>query len=97
MKVFNLTDVETPALVQRGLMRQTFAVGGTLVTPGDGIEVPLEARAVVAHGIEHLVEVGALAIDEPPATYLAHKAPAHAGPPPAAEAPVPPPPAPKEE
>jgi hypothetical protein len=80
MKVFNLTDVETPLLAQRGLVRQTFAVNGALLAPGDAVDVPETAAAMLTHLVAHLVEVGAVAIDGPPASYLEHKGPARTPP-----------------
>jgi hypothetical protein len=90
MKVFNLTDVETPLLVQHGFVRQTFVVRDKLIGPGEHAEVQEDYLAERA--LEHLVPIGAAAVGELPPAYVLAKsraepaAPAHE-PGPAPEAP----------
>jgi hypothetical protein len=65
MKVFNLTDVETPKLKQHKLLNQTLSIGGSLVAPGGSVEDRMHAR----HGLS----VGALAVDDLPVSYVKAK------------------------
>jgi hypothetical protein len=69
MKVFNLTDVETPVLKQRGLCQQTFAVGKALVAPGQSADVDDAYLAQLGPGLRQLVSYGAAAVGQPPASY----------------------------
>ena len=70
MKVFNLTDVETPVLKQHGVLNQMFAIGTVLVSPGQSADVADERAVHLASGLQHLVSIGALAVgDQPPAGY----------------------------
>lgn len=87
MKVFNLTDVETPALKQRGLCQQTFAVGKALVGPGQSAEVDEAYLAHLGPGLQQLVSLGAAAVGQPPVAYRLAKE----------KMPPPPPPAPDPE
>lgn len=68
MRVFNLTDVKTDVLEQRGLVGQHIAVAGRMINPGEyaDVESTVSARA----NIEELVRIGALAIDQPPPPYV---------------------------
>ena len=72
MKVFNLTDVPTEALVTHQLRSQTLVVGKAIVSPGQMAEV--EDGPHFRRKLEHLVQVGALALDKLPAVYVAQKA-----------------------
>jgi hypothetical protein len=75
MKVFNLTDVETAALKQRGLVRHTFVLGKHLVAPGTSVVVNPDRMERMRKGIQELVTLGALAVGEqPPASYVVAKA-----------------------
>ena len=75
MKVFNLTDVSTPKLVQHSYVNHTFGVGPFVVGPGEEQEVTEVQIQHVRKGLQDLVAVGALALgDQPPATYLVAKA-----------------------
>jgi hypothetical protein len=99
MKVFNLTDVETPQLLQRSFINQTLVVGRTAIKPGESADFNDEPHLVAQ--IEGYIELGAMARDELPAEYAVAKArqPAAAtgssnlpieGTPPAGETSVPP-------
>jgi len=67
VKVYNLTDVETPALKQAKLLRQTIAVGRTLVRPGEAVDVLKEV--LLTRDAKHFLAVGALAQEKVPAAY----------------------------
>jgi hypothetical protein len=71
MKVFNLTDVETLLLVQHGFVRQTFIVRDKLIAPGEHAEVQNDYLAERA--LEHLLPIGAAAVDELPPAYVLAK------------------------
>ena len=71
MRIYNLTDVETPTLRQYGFVDQRFVVARALIAPGESAEVPDEPIARMA--LEHLVAVGAAAIDELPPAYVVAK------------------------
>lgn len=75
MKVFNLTDVETPSLKQHKLVEQTIAVGPHLLEPGKNCDVEPSRLDHIRAGLQQLVTVGALAVgDQPPAAYVVAKA-----------------------
>lgn len=67
MKVFNLTDVATPVLEQRGLFQQHIAIAGRMCNPGEFVEV--EDTPIVRADLADLLRIGALAIDQPPPPY----------------------------
>ena len=73
MKVFNLTDVETPSLKQRGLLGQSIAVGDKLLAPGGEADVDEETLTRVRPELQHMVGLGTLALGEPPAEYKVAK------------------------
>lgn len=86
--VHNLTDVATDTLKAYGLVEQQIAVDKDLVRPGESVEVPRDPHTLAKLG--HLIEVGAVALDQLPPTYVSAKSapkPAPA-PQPAEEAPV---------
>ena len=69
MRVYNLTDVSTPALSARGLVGAKLRAGGVEVLPGGHADVPsLSADEQI------FLLCGALAVGEPPAWYRAKKA-----------------------
>jgi hypothetical protein len=71
MKVYNLTDVETPALIQRGLVNQHIVVGKRMVNPGEFVEV---ADTLHTRGkLMYLLTVGAVSIDQVPPNYVRSK------------------------
>lgn len=72
MRVYNLTDVKTLALETSGLLNQTIVVGTELVAPGGSVEV--EDTGHRRNQLQHLMKVGALALDQLPAWYVAGKA-----------------------
>ncbi len=74
MKVFNLTDIETPALKQRGLLNQTFAVGDKLLAPGASDEVDDETLERVRPELQNMVALGIAALGDVPSEYTAKKA-----------------------
>ena len=67
MKVFNLTDVETPVLLQRGLVDQGIGISRRMVAPGEYVEV--EDTAETRAKLEYLLTVGAVSIDQMPPSY----------------------------
>jgi hypothetical protein len=69
LDIYNITDAATPALVARGLVSQTLEIGGGLVPPGSSCKVP-DSVALRA-SLQHLVDVGAVAIGQPPEGYRA--------------------------
>lgn len=75
MKVFNLTDVETASLKQRGLVQHTFAVGPHLLAPGQSCDIDQAHLVHIRAGLQQLITFGALALgDQPPAAYTVAKA-----------------------
>ncbi len=68
MRVFNLTDLPTETLTNRGLLLQHIAVAGRMVAPGEYVDV--ESSAKVTSDLEFLVTVGAVAIDTLPPPYV---------------------------
>jgi len=67
MKVFNLTDVPTAAIKSQSLVSVPIKVGGIVIWPGQSAEVgpfPL-------HDVQRLITCGALALNAPPAEYVA--------------------------
>jgi hypothetical protein len=72
MKVFNITDVETPILKQRGLINQTLVVGRVAVKPGESADIQDEPHLVAQ--VEGYEQIGAMARDQLPAEYAVTKA-----------------------
>jgi hypothetical protein len=66
--IFNLTDVETPALLSRGLVNATVSVRGVVIQPGESADVPGGNQA------KWLIGAGAISVGEPPKEYLEAKA-----------------------
>lgn len=87
MKVFNLTDVSTPALVAQGLVGQQIVVGAQLLPPGGFAEV--EDTHHRRQQLASMVALGALSIDKLPPAYIRAKSDM-APPPPPPPAPEPP-------
>jgi len=74
MKLFSLTDIETPLLKQRGLVGHTIAVGPVLLAPGASQDVTEEQIQHFRLGIQELITAGALALGtQPPASYALAK------------------------
>jgi hypothetical protein len=69
MKVFNLTDVPTPTLMQYGMENHTISVAKQALAPGASIEVDAKEEAVERAHLEHFLAIGAVAIDELPESY----------------------------
>lgn len=73
MRVFNLTDIETPVLTQRGLVGQHIAVGSRMVAPGEYVDV--EDTESVESKLEYVLTVGAVSVGVlPPAYVMARQA-----------------------
>jgi hypothetical protein len=68
MRVYNLTDVSTPVLEQRGLLDQHVAVAGRMVAPGEYVDV--EDTPTARANIALLLQLGAMAIDKLPPPYV---------------------------
>lgn len=68
MKVYNLTDVPTPVLEQRGLNDKQIAVGNRMVAPGEFVEV--EDTPDMRSKLEYLLTVQAVSIDNAPPPYV---------------------------
>jgi hypothetical protein len=68
VRLFNLTDVETPGLKDRGQINITVSGRGFAVPPGESREV------VITEGnrqsIQHAVSAGLLSVDNLPASYM---------------------------
>ena len=73
MKVFNLTDVETPLLKQRGLGSQHIAVGDKLLAPGTDADIDDATLERTRPELQRMVSLGTLALGEVPADYKAAK------------------------
>jgi len=69
MKVFNISDVETKKLKQRGLVGHTICVGKALLSPGTSVDLPDDAVQAKLDGINELVDMGILALGAPPKGY----------------------------
>lgn len=69
MKVFNITDVETKTLKQRGLVLHTVCVGKQLIAPGESADLPDDEVQYKLDGIQELVDWGVLALGQPPKGY----------------------------
>lgn len=63
MKVFNISDVKTPFLVERGMFNASIKVGDMVLPPGTSADVHRKYRA------EAMRFVGALAFDQLPVGY----------------------------
>jgi hypothetical protein len=72
IEVFNLTDVPTESLKAYGLLSQQIVVGEDLVGPGASVKVPDEASTRAK--LQHLLSVGAVALDKLPPEYVVAKA-----------------------
>lgn len=68
MRVYNLTDVSTPVLVSRELVRAPVQVGGVMIQPGKFADIPNPA------GARDLLSIGAISVDQIPGWYLEEKA-----------------------
>ena len=64
MKVYNITDVVTPSLENKGQVNLPVTLGGVLIPPGEYREVPNKFRAEAAR------YTGALALDRLPPGYV---------------------------
>jgi len=68
MKVFKLTDVETPALKERGLINVPIVIGRHVVNPGGEAEVGNDE--LVKRDVLGFTTLGALSIGVRPPAYL---------------------------
>lgn len=69
MRVFNLTDVPTPALAACGLVNASIMVGGCSIPPGGNDNVER-----LGADDRRFILCGAISIGEPPPAYRAAKA-----------------------
>lgn len=69
VKVYNLTDVSTPQLEQRGLVNKTLAVYDKLIEPGEEAEIDAD-NLIAMRDANHYAEFKALAIKEVPHEYV---------------------------
>lgn len=67
VKVYNLTDVSTPSLVQQGLVSQHIVIGDRMCSPGEYVE-QVDSH-VLRQQLRHLVSVGAISIGALPPPY----------------------------
>lgn len=72
MKVFNLTDIETPTLKKLGWVGVPIAVGSSLIEPGGEAEVG--DTDMVRRDIGCFTTPGALAVGARPPAYLVAQA-----------------------
>lgn len=70
-KVYNLTDVSTPALEQRNLVAKHLAVAHRMVNPGEYVEIPTEQFQLAQ--VAYLLQVGAVSVDQIPPAYAQAK------------------------
>lgn len=68
-KIYNLTDVSTPTLVQYGLVAQHIAVGSRMIAPGEYAECD-NTNGQLMPILEHLITVGAVSVDIVPPPYI---------------------------
>jgi len=66
MKVFNISDVETKQLKQRGLVGHAVVVGKKLLSPGESVEIDKSDLAP----LQELVDFGVLSFGAPPKGYV---------------------------
>jgi hypothetical protein len=71
VKLFNLTDVPTPALTQQGLANQTLVVRSSIIQPGEWVDAADDAAT--RRDAAHYVGLGALAVDQLPPAYVVAK------------------------
>jgi hypothetical protein len=71
VRVFNLTDIPTSALEQRGLVNCQLAVGNRMICPGEFVDV--EDTPSLRARLRSVVELGALALDRLPAKYVSQR------------------------
>lgn len=72
MKLFNLTDVETPELRRRGWVNLPLVVGTALIAPGGEAEVA--DTETVRRALASFTGPGALAVGARPPEYVVAKA-----------------------
>jgi hypothetical protein len=74
VKVFNLTDVSTPTLKQRGLVSRGFQVGTQLIQPGASAQFDGATWASLKGRYNRLLTLGALFVGAtPPVSYVQGK------------------------
>lgn len=74
VKVFNLTDVVTPTLKQRGLGNRSLQVGSQLITPGQSASFDGATWTSIKTRYAKLLSLGALFVGAvAPAGYVAAK------------------------
>ena len=71
VRVYNLTDLETPELKSRGLVNQTIAVRSVLIRPGESKEVADDA--ITMRDLKGYREIGVVSVDVLPVEYATMK------------------------
>lgn len=71
VKLFSLTDVDTPTLRNHKMLNQPLVIWRYLLNPGDMLEVE-DSPQIRAHASEY-VRKGALAVNELPSSYTVAK------------------------
>jgi hypothetical protein len=72
IRVYNISDVPTPALERNNLVNHVFAAGRALVQPGCSVEVDKDDAATLA-GLPGAVSLGLAAVEDLPASYVVAK------------------------
>lgn len=68
MKLFNLTDIETPALKTRGWLGVPITIGRTVISPGE--EVDVGDTEIIRRDLLCFTVQGAIAVGARPPAYL---------------------------
>lgn len=68
VKVYNLTDIETPTLAKHRMLHAHIAVGTRMCDPGEFVE--LADTPVLRGDVKFLVSIGALALGQLPPPYV---------------------------
>jgi hypothetical protein len=79
VNIFNTSDSGAANLKQYGLDDRTFAVIDALIAPGESGTVDAKKWEALKGNYTRLITLGALAVGQPPASYLAAKANKHTG------------------
>jgi hypothetical protein len=74
VKVWNLTDVPTPALEEQRLVNISIVAAGTVLAPGGDVDVPASAAHQLKVELSSFLNLGALHIGALPKAYVAAKA-----------------------
>lgn len=74
MKVFNLTDIETPQLAEQGAVNIPVVLGNLLLAPGASGVLTEDQYGCCAHAIRDYVGRGIMALEVLPPAYAVAKA-----------------------